>query len=75
MDELQNIQASDNLLTKIFGKQGNGKQSKRKESKVGANSNQLIWLCRLVQSIMISQLERLTKWKTTKINYGHKIGT
>ncbi len=44
MDELQNIQASDNLLTKIFGKQGNGKESKGKESKVGANSNQLIWL-------------------------------
>jgi hypothetical protein len=42
VDELQNIQANNNLLTKILGKQGNGKEIKGKESKVGANSNQLI---------------------------------
>jgi hypothetical protein len=42
MDELQNIQANNNLVTKIFGKQGNGKEIKGKESKVGTNFNQLI---------------------------------
>ncbi len=61
MDELQNIQANNNLLTKILGKQGNGKEIKGKESKVGANSNQLIWLSRLVQLFVISWSKGLTK--------------
>jgi hypothetical protein len=42
MDELQNIQANNNLLTKIFSKEGNRKKFKGNESKVGANSNKLI---------------------------------
>jgi hypothetical protein len=56
----------------IFSKEGNGKEIKGKESKVGANSNQLIWLSRLVQLIVISWSKGLTKWNT-KVNYGHKI--
>ncbi len=53
-------------MTKIFGKKGNGKESKGKESKVGANSNQLICLSRLVQLIVISWSKGLTNEKLLK---------